>query len=188
LREGIDLAQNVDHDHRTHSEVAMTLQRFFFFVLLLAAALQIIYFYPLMPNKMASHFDASGRANSWMPKEGFFVIYVFVLAILSAVFIILPKVLLKAPKSMINLPHKEYWLAAGRRHQTGKMIEHYMGTAGNLTITLLVCVFQMVFMADLEKQNRLPGFMWLLVAAFLFLMVIWSVQFIRAFRLPPGPR
>ena len=165
----------------------MTPQRFFFVVLLLIAGVQIAHYYPLMAMKMASHFDATGRANGWMPREGFFITYLLVLALLSLVFILVPKLLLWIPDSLINLPNKHYWLAAGRRVQTGKIIERYMGTAGNLTIVFLICVFQMVFVANLEKQSRLPGFMWLLIAVFLFLMVIWSVRFIRAFRLPPDP-
>jgi len=165
----------------------MTIQRFIFFVLLLAAVMQAAYYYPLMPMRMASHFDAAGRANSWMPKESFFITHVFVVTLMSAIFTIMPKLVFKFPDSMINLPNKDYWLAAGRRDEAGEMIERHMNTAGNLTIALLLCVFQMAFKANLEKESRLPESMWLLLVAFLILMVVWSIRFIRAFRVPPGP-
>ena len=165
----------------------MTTQRFVFFVLLLAAAVQAVYYYPLMPMRMASHFDAAGRANGWMPKESFFLTYALVVTLMSALFTIMPKLIFKFPDSMINLPNKCYWLAPERREQTGEMIERHMTTPGNLTIALLLCVFQMAFRANLERDSRLSEFMPLLIGAFVVLMIAWSIRFIRAFRLPPDP-
>jgi len=163
----------------------MTIQRFTFFVLLLAAAMQAAYYYPLMPMMMASHFDAAGRANGWMPKEGFFLTYALVVSLMSAMFTVMPKLVLKFPDSMINLPNKDYWLAAERRDQTAGLIERHMKTAGNLTIALLLCVFQMSFRANLENQSRLSESIWLLLVAFVALMAVWAIRFIRAFRVPP---
>src|SRR5512136_3242549 len=130
----------------------MTSQRFIFWVLILAAGMQAVYYYPLMPMTMASHFNAAGQANGWMPKESFFLTYALVLTLMSSIFTIMPKVVLRFPDSMINLPNKCYWLAPERREQTGEMIERHMNTAGNLTIALLLCVFQMAFNANLEKK------------------------------------
>ncbi len=163
----------------------MSPQRFFSFVLLLAAGVQAAYYYPLMPVKMASHFNAAGRANGWMPKEGFFLLYGLAVILMSVTFIIVPRYLLKLPDSMINLPHKSYWLAAGRRHETCAMIARYMTNAGNLTIALLLCIFQMTFAANREKESGLPEYMWLPIAVFAVLMGVWCVRFIRAFRIPP---
>ncbi len=165
----------------------MTGQRFIFLVLLLAAATQAAYYYPLMPERVASHFDAAGRADGWMPKDGFFLFYALIVTLMSAIFTVLPRFVLRFPDSMINLPNKDYWLASKRREQTGEMIERYMNTAGNLTIALLLCVFQMAFRANLEAQASLPKFMWLLIPAFVVVMIVWSIRFIRAFRLPQDP-
>jgi uncharacterized membrane protein len=165
----------------------MTFQRFVFFVLLLVAALQAAYYYPMMPLRMASHFDAAGRANSWMPKESFLVTYVLVVTLTSGIFTLLPKLIIMFPDSMINLPNKDYWLAAERREQTGETIERSMNTVGNLGIAFLLCVFQMAFRANLEKEPRLPESMWLLIALFLILLVVWGIRFIRGFRIPPDP-
>ncbi len=165
----------------------MTPQRFFNFALILIAGAQAAYYYPLMPMNMASHFDAAGRANGWMPKNGFFIMYAFIMALMFALFTLMPRLLLKVPVSMINLPNKGYWLSPEHREQAGEMMQRYLNTAGNLTMALIVSVFQMSFRANLDKEGRMPEFAPFAIIVFVVLMAIWCVRFIRAFRIPPGP-
>jgi uncharacterized membrane protein len=56
----------------------MKLQRMVFIALVLAAALQVIHFYPLMPDKMASHFNAAGQANAWMQRDAAMPVHIWV--------------------------------------------------------------------------------------------------------------
>ncbi|MBI5527251.1 MAG: DUF1648 domain-containing protein [Deltaproteobacteria bacterium] len=164
----------------------MRLQRAIFVLLLLAVAIQIAYFHPKMPEKMALHFGADGRPNGWMHRDGFVMVYVFVLALMAAIFFVLPKFLIKIPDQWINLPHKDYWLAPERRAQTGQTIEKFMNECGNATLAFMLCVFQMAFSANLEPGANLPDWVWVLLAAFLGFMGVWLFRFYRAFRLPPG--
>ncbi len=165
----------------------MPVQRMIFGVLILIAVMQVGHFYPLMPERMASHFNASGKADGWMTKEGFFGFYVGVLVLMALVFIFIPKFMLKIPDSMINLPNRDYWLAPERRAQTGEMIESYMNAAGNAVIALLLCVFHLAFSANLDAGGRLPQSTWILLAAFMIFMSVWTIRFLRAFRIPKGP-
>ena len=166
----------------------MKLQRIFFLILVLLSAVQIAHFYPLMPGRMASHYNAAGKANGWMPRDGFFVVYLLLLGLMSVMFHLMPKGMLKFPDSMINLPNKAYWLSPGHRAETGAIIEQYMAAAGNATIAFLLVVFHLVFSANLEQGGRLPDWMMLLVAGFVVVLAGWSIAFIRAFNLPPGAK
>jgi uncharacterized membrane protein len=164
----------------------MNRPRLILLVLVVAAAAQIVHYHPLMPARMASHFDGRGVANGWMSRDGFVAVYVFVLALMAAMFFALPKALAKLPPSMINLPHRDYWLAPERRAKTGEMIEAYMNECGNATLVFMLLVFQMAFTANLDATPRLSDRIWYYLVIFMLYMAAWLIRFIRVFKLPPG--
>lgn len=166
----------------------MKLQRMIFLALVAVAAIQIAHFHPLMPEKMASHFDGRGVANGWMSRDGFVGVYVFVLALMSAMFFLLPRGLAKLPPSMINLPNRDYWLAPERRAKTGEMIEAYMNECGNATLVFMLLVFQMAFTANLDATHKLSDRIWYYLVIFMLYMAAWLIRFIRSFNLPPGAK
>ena len=51
-----------------------------------------IYFYPFMPEKMASHWNAEGKVNGYMPKNVALFLIPLVILFLSLLFIAIPKV------------------------------------------------------------------------------------------------
>ena len=79
------------------------------------AIAQSIYFYPLLPDIVGSHFDAAGKVNGHSPKFTYFIIYFVTLAITSSFTLLLPLTLKYLPTSTINLPHREYWLSGDQR-------------------------------------------------------------------------
>ena len=87
----------------------------FLAVALLVSAVQMASYFPRLPEKLATHFDAAGNANGWMSKRGFFAFQFAMLAIMGLAFCLLPQWLNRVPNALINLPHKAYWLAPERR-------------------------------------------------------------------------
>jgi len=164
----------------------MKRQQLILYMLLSLSAVQVAYYYPQMPDTVASHFGANGRANGWMSKDGFIGLYAFMMTLMAAMFAIMPRYILKFPDSMINLPAKGYWLAPERRAQTGATIQAFMLECGNATIALMLCIFQLAFQANLGKPQTLGDSSWVLLAAFLGYMAVWLIRFYRAFRPPPG--
>ena len=53
--------------------------RTLFFAIVFAAIVQAGHDFPLLPNRLASHFDAAGAPNGWMDKSQFFMIYAVML-------------------------------------------------------------------------------------------------------------
>ncbi len=51
-----------------------------------------IYFYPFVPEKMASHWNAEGKVNGYMPKNVALFLIPFIILFLSLLFIAIPKV------------------------------------------------------------------------------------------------
>ncbi|MBD2317467.1 DUF1648 domain-containing protein [Phormidium tenue] len=92
------------------------------------AIAQTIYFYPLLPNIVGSHFDMTGKVNGNSSKMGYFIPYFVALAVTSSFKVILPLIFKYVPTSMINLPHREYWLSDERRDESFKFLNvHFLG-------------------------------------------------------------
>jgi uncharacterized membrane protein len=77
-----------------------------------------------LPDRIATHFNAAGTADGWMNKETFRALMIVAAFSLAAFVIFLTWVVRFLPDAMINLPHKDHWLAPERRRETfGKLME-----------------------------------------------------------------
>jgi len=91
------------------------LPRILFFAIVLAAIAQCIHDFPLLPDRMASHFGASGMPNGWMTKTQFMCLYAVVLLPALAIEFWVSNRIANKPASKVNLPNKEFWMAPERR-------------------------------------------------------------------------
>ncbi len=125
-----------------------TLRLLLLAAIVIVGILQIGYYYPKLPPTVASHFDARGKANDWMPKESFVALNAIVLASLLTVVLIMGLVIPRVPVALINLPHKEYWLAPERSRQTRASVFGGLLTCFNATGILLIGIFELAYMAE----------------------------------------
>jgi uncharacterized membrane protein len=150
--------------------------------ILLFAAFQYVHYVPLLPDTVASHFGASGSANGWSTKASFFSVYILSLFVAGVLFAGISPVLRRLPVSMLNLPNKAHWLAAERRDATWRYIGTRMMDFGNVTLVLLVSVFELTLRANLMRTPRLnPTAVWMLLAAYLVFVAVWLWRFITRF-------
>ena len=133
-----------------------SLPRGSFIVILVAAIAQAIYAFPQMPERMASHFAASGAPNGWMTKEQFFIVYA--ITFLPAIFLEfwMGARISRMPDTRINLPNKQYWLAPERRAETLAYFETFFAWYGCALLLLLVFVFGLAMRANLNPKPQLP--------------------------------
>jgi len=152
-------------------------------LLILASVGQILFYYPQLPEVIASHFTFEGTANGWQPKRAFFGIYSGVLVLLVSIFLGLPLLLDRIPDSLINLPQKQYWLAPERRAETFSFINAQMLMYGNATLGFILVVFQLAIQANLTPQKQLPSAIMLpLLGGYILLCLVWTVRFICKFK------
>ena len=156
-----------------------------FLILLFAAILQSIYYYPKMPDMMASHFGNRGFPNGWSSKNTFFLIYSGAIAMIGLIFFSLPLSFKLFPDSRINLPNKDYWLSPERREETIAFINKQMTIFGMATLVLMIATFELVFRTNQQKIPHLSSSMWLFLAGYVIFTIIWLVQFIRRFYKKP---
>lgn len=74
-----------------------------------------LWYWPQLPERMAIHFDAKGTPNDWMGKGPATLLSISLVTLLPMFFLSISQVIRWLPASMINLPHREYWLAPERR-------------------------------------------------------------------------
>ena len=155
-----------------------------FFALNALAIAQIIFYYPQMPVVVASHFDGLGAANDWSPKNGFFGMYIAMLALLIVVFIYAPGWSEKRANFGMKLPNREYWLAPERLDQTRDFFRRQMLVMGVVHLSLAIFTVQLVIQANFDQTPQLhQSIAWAL--GFYFVILIgWLVHFFLYFRKP----
>ena len=157
-----------------------------FVAVLLITALQIGSYRPRLPERLATHFDGAGRANGWMSKDGFFVFHFVLLGLFGAIFGLLPRWLSRIPNSLINLPHKDYWLAPERRADSLAAVADAMAFLGALTLVFFAILGELTFRANLLPEPRLGGEIWWLLGGYGFALVFWIIRLFRRFPRPPA--
>ena len=141
-----------------------------------------------LPPVVASHFAADGRANGWMSREA----YAWMMATMSLVTPCavwagaawLPR---RWPR-LVNLPHRDYWLAPERREATLAWLGRLGLWLGLLSAALIAAIHVEVVLAN----RRVPpaagdGMIWVL-GAFVAAIVAMVVRTAWRFRVPRGVR
>jgi len=163
----------------------MSNMRFFFLLSVALGFLEGLFFYSLLPDRMAIHFNASGRADGWGSKHQFFIFYGIIVVVMSLLFWGLPLVIRLVPESLINLPNKGYWLAPERKKQTLDRLSDQMLFTGCMALLLMDGILFLVIKANLSAIPALPTeWMWGLIVVFIAANVAWTISLIRSFRRP----
>ena len=164
-----------------------TNQQRIFLVLVSIGIMQILFYAPRLPEHMASHFGGSGDPNGWSGKTAFFGLDAGILVMVFLLFHALPGLLSRFPDAMINLPNREYWLAPERRAATLSRIKDHLVSLGNGIIIFLTATLQLVIRANLTEDRHLNSkVLWILLAVFAVFTIVWSIRFVRMFRMQAG--
>jgi len=159
----------------------MRFARFALVALLVLVVLQVAYYAPKLPDTVASHFDAQGQPDGWSSKTAFLVLYGVILLVTIVPLLLLPLFLPRIPDELVNLPHKDYWLAPARRAETFRTISAYLLWFGVGTLMLISHAMGMALAENLEPRPRFGESMWWSLGAYLAFVAVWMVVFIRRF-------
>jgi uncharacterized membrane protein len=150
--------------------------------------LQGLHYYPLMPEKMATHFGVGGKANGWMAKDSFFLMIGGLCCFISVLFAVLPRFVAMMPDSIINLPNKPYWMTPERRPQAMAILGRYMLWTANLVLALFLGMGYLTYRANLMPEPALDERLALILMAGFVTCMLASVVFLMlAYRVPKEP-
>jgi len=159
--------------------------RALFFAIILAAFAQCVHDFPLLPDRLASHFGASGMPNGWMTKTQFYFTYALVL--LPALFIEfwLHRKVSKTPGGKLNLPNKDYWLAPERRTETFAYFENFLAWYGCAFLLVVVFAMGLAMRANFDNPPQLPMVPIVsILSGFVVFNVVAVIAMLRRFSLP----
>ena len=155
-----------------------------FLALIALAIIQIIYYYPQMPEVVASHFDGLGVPNAWSSKIGFFGLYAVILLMLVGIFIFVPSWSENRASFGMKIPHRDHWLAPERIQETKLFFRRQMMIMGVVHLALAIYAIQLAILANFDQQPRMhPSIGWALGFYFMIL-IIWLLHFFLHFRNP----
>ena len=154
-----------------------------FVLLCLGLAGTAAYYLPVLPERLATHFDAAGRANGWSDHAGFVESVVALILIMAAIFFG-GGLIGRIPDRLINLPNKTYWLAQERREQALAFLRDWLRWFVVLTLAMLTLVIGMALRANLAEPPQLSGYTTWLIAAYVVLTLAMLLTIFRRFRAP----
>ncbi len=141
---------------------------------------------PLLPERVASHFDFNGKPNGGMNRDTFVVTMLATNLGLPVFMVLLSWITRILPNSLINVPHKEYWLTPERRRTTLQWFEQWMVWISSATGLFLIAMFWLVYLANRDGGglNNVAFF----TIMSLYLLVIFAATafaYVR-FQVPSG--
>jgi uncharacterized membrane protein len=155
--------------------------------LALACLLMMAFYYPKMPQRMASHFAADGAPNGWMPREAFFLIMLLVTASSAVITFFAPWQIAGKSNARINLPNREYWLAPERRDATMRIIATMMAWFGCGLLFVLISGTYLALQANLAADHQFNSAAMLVVlGVFLLGLLSLIARFVRRFQRVPS--
>lgn len=155
-----------------------------FFALVALAIIQVVYYYPQMPETVASHFDGLGAPNAWSSKQGFFGLYAVILLMLVAVFVFVPGWSEKRAGFGMKIPHRDHWLAPERIEATRRFFRRQMLLMGILHLSLAIVVIQLAILANFDQQLRLHGSIYWVLGFYFVFLIAWLIHFFLHFKKP----
>jgi len=164
-----------------------TTRRLYLPLLLALIAGQMLYFYHKLPPLMASHFVAGGVANGFMSRDAFLIFHLGLVGLMLVIFFGVPVLIRFIPVSMINLPHRDYWLAPVRAAESLRYFEDRFNRFGLAVLAFLTGVQQLVYQANLSPDPRLPTLpFFAMLGAFFIALILFLVGTFRRFGKPPA--
>ena len=155
-----------------------------FFVLLLMVVVHMAFYYPLLPERMASHFDLQGNPDSWSSKPTFFAVYAGMLFGVAGLLLGVGLAMRWIPVSLVNLPNKDYWLAPQRKSESLALVRCYLLWMTNATIALLAGCVHLTFRANLVRDPDLGPALMVIIGLYLVFTLVWCIGLFWQFRKP----
>lgn len=125
-----------------------------FLALAVVFVAELLYFFPQLPEPVASHFDADGYPDGWMSRTMFVLTMMFVLLISAVSTIGVASLQQKMPDS-INIPNKAYWLAPERQEETYSIIGATIIWVGCAVLALVAVVTYAICIFNIEGGRTL---------------------------------
>ena len=139
-----------------------------------------------LPPLVASHFAASGAANSFMSR-GVYAIVSILLVVGAPLFVaFLPSLLIGKGEGKLNLPNRDYWLAPERREATLSFLRAHGKWFAAALAVFLAYAHWLVVQANQHQPPALSSSALVVgLVAFFLAIATWLLVLYARFRIRP---
>jgi uncharacterized membrane protein len=136
-----------------------------------------------LPERVATHFGMHGEPNGWTPKPSAVMMTGGFGIGLPLLFVALSILLRFLPPELMNLPHREFWLAPERRNATYAFISRQLIWLSCMLVCFIAACNWLTVQANNSTPVRMPNDQFLIVlGTFLAALIVWIVNLVRQFR------
>jgi uncharacterized membrane protein len=152
------------------------------FVFCIAAALILpIYYYPNLPEKVLSHFNFYGKVDDLISKDYFILFNYTLIIFILALFLWINRIIKKVPDSMINLPNKEYWLAAERKAESLNVFRKFLFWSCSLNLLFITLLMHRSYSISVSKSSELGSEIWIYIGLYITVEIFLAIKLIMHF-------
>lgn len=136
-----------------------------------------------LPERVATHFNFNGEPNGWMSRSANQV-FMLIFGLSFPLFIVFICWATRfMPAAIINVPHREYWLAPERKRETSDYLLRLSLWFACLAVGFVTGIQYSILQANQQASPHLsPGVLWAVVGPFLAGTGIWALILVRHFR------
>lgn len=151
-------------------------------ICLIGFSIYIVISSQTLPEKVAQHFDASGRANDWSPRGTYMAVYLILGCTTSIVVVALLYSIRFFPPQMLNVPRREYWQQPQNYKQACEIMLRYSYYFSSLLLVWLAALHALIVEANQKSTPELKlSAMMPITSAFMLGSVIWVLALIWTF-------
>ena len=140
-----------------------------------------------LPDRVASHFGASGLADAFMTRSGYVTFMTCFVVGFPLIMVVSMAAIFRRAGDSMNIPNRDYWLANERRSETVAFLINH-ATRLSIGLTVFLCfVHKLVAEANTRTPPALDnGSMISAMVVFFAGVMLWIGWLYVAFRLPAG--
>ncbi len=139
----------------------------------------------IMPDRVAVHFGLHGSPDAWASKQTNAFFFLLLLIPLFLLLFYSPRLILRTPPWMLNLPNKHYWLKEENKPELKRKFERLIYRFGFALFLFFFCILILTISANLSEPVRLEETLFIpAVVLFLGYTAIWCISLYRSFKIP----
>jgi uncharacterized membrane protein len=151
---------------------------------LMVAATTIVATIGLLPPVVPSHFGLGGRPDRWSPRDVYVVVMLAMAVGLPLMIAGSMRSLRTMPPRWINLPHRDYWLAAERRDGTYATLRAFGCSVGAWLALFMTGVHLFIVTGTMTRGASMNPAFFVMLAVFLAGMALMLLWLVRRFARP----
>ena len=138
-----------------------------------------------LPERVATHFNGSGRPNGWMSRSAhlqFMVVFGLAFPLFVPALVYASRFL---PDQLFNLPHRDHWLTPARRPETMTYLFRHSLWFASMALCFVIGIhFSIIHANSLAHVHLSTPVALAMAGCFLAGTAIWGVSMIRYFNHP----